>query len=65
MFHVSLLVKQRVVQLSVDDSIGLPVLEPASSRARDAGEEGGKNQVRSGLKHLHFPLNSPHRPLSA
>ena len=47
MFHVSFLVKQRVVQLSVDDNIGLPVLEPASSRARDAGEEGGggKNQV--------------------
>ena len=47
MFHVSLLVKQRVVELSVDDSLGLPVLEPASSRARDAGEEssGGKNQV--------------------
>ena len=47
MFHVSFLVKQRVVQLSVDDSIGLPVLEPVSSRVRDAAEEGGggKNQV--------------------
>ena len=48
MFHVSFLVKQRCVQLSVDDSIGLPVLEPVSSRARDAGdEEGGgeKNQA--------------------
>ena len=46
MFHVSFLVKQRVVQLSVDDSIGLPVLEPVS-RSREAGEEGGggKNQV--------------------
>ena len=47
MFHVSFLVKQRVVQLSVDESLGLPVLEPASSRARDATEEGGggKNQA--------------------
>ena len=47
MFHVSFLVKQRVVQLSVDESIGLPVLEPVSSRVRDAAEEGGggKNQV--------------------
>jgi len=47
MFHVSFLVKQRVVQLSVDEGLGLPVLEPASSRARDATEEGGggKNQA--------------------
>ena len=47
MFHVSFLVKQRVVQLSVDDSIGLPVLEPVSSRVSDAAEEGGggKNQA--------------------
>ena len=49
MFHVSFLVKQRVVQLSVDESIGLPVLEPVSSRVRDAAEAeeggGGKNQA--------------------
>ena len=45
MFHVSFLVKQRVVQLSIDDSIGVPVLEPVSSRVRDAAEaeEGGGN----------------------
>merc|ERR1740129_2325632 len=47
MFHVSFLIKQRVVQLSVDEGLGLPVLEPASSRARDATEEGGggRNQA--------------------
>ena len=49
MFHVSFLVKQRVVQLSVDESIGLPVLEPVSSRVRDVAEAeeggGGKNQA--------------------
>ena len=38
MFHVSFLVKQRVVQLSVDDNIGLPVLEPVSSRHQADGD---------------------------
>ena len=46
MFHVSFLVKQRVVKLSVDDEIGLPVLEPVSSRdADDADGEALKNQA--------------------
>ena len=46
MFHVSFLVKQRVVKLSVDDEIGLPVLEPVSSRhADDADGEAQKNQA--------------------
>ena len=47
MFHVSFLVKQRVVQLSVDDRIGLPVLEPVSSRSGGADGDGDavKNQA--------------------
>ena len=47
MFHVSFLVKQRLVQLSVDDTIGLPVLEPVSSRSGVADGDGDsvKNQA--------------------
>lgn len=47
MFHVSFLVKQRVVRLSVDEEIGLPILEPVSSRsaAGDGDGEGVKNQA--------------------
>ena len=46
MFHVSFLVKQRVVQLSVDDKLGLPVLEPVSSRHQGDGDgDTVKNQA--------------------
>jgi len=47
MFHVSFLVKQRLVQLSVDDTIGLPVLEPVSARSGVADGDGDsvKNQA--------------------
>ena len=46
MFHVSFLVKQRTVQLSVDDRSGLPVLEPVSSRHQDDGDgDSVKNQA--------------------
>ena len=48
MFHVSFLVKQRSVQLSVCPDIELPVLQPVSaSRAGDDGdgEAAGKEQA--------------------
>merc|ERR1712029_289582 len=47
MFHMGFLVKQRVVRLSVDEEIGLPILEPVSSRsaAWDGDGEGVKNQA--------------------
>jgi len=47
MFHVSFLVKQRVVRLSVDEQIGLPILEPVSSRiaAGDGDGDSVKNQA--------------------
>ena len=48
-FHVSFLVKQRVVELGVSEEEGLPVLTPLSSGSRGGGgEEGeseGKNQA--------------------
>ena len=47
MFHVSFLVKQRRVELSVCEKIGLPMLEPVSagSYSGDEGESEGKNQA--------------------
>ena len=44
MFHVSFLVKQRVCCLSVDESVGLPVLEPVDGRGGD-DTEVAKNQA--------------------
>lgn len=44
MFHVSFLVKQRVCSLGIDESIGLPVLEPISGRGGE-DEESTKNQA--------------------
>ena len=49
MFHVSFLVKQRLVELGVSDRTGLPILTPLSSSSRaaagDDGESEGKNQA--------------------
>ena len=49
MFHVSFLVKQRVVELGVSEKVGLPILTPLSSGSRaaagDGGESEGKNQA--------------------
>jgi len=46
MFHVSFLVKQRVVCLKVDDEVGLPFLEPVSGGRGGGGDEGVvKNQA--------------------
>jgi len=46
MFHVSFLVKQRRVELSVCERIGLPVLRPVSgSGDGEEGEAEGKNQA--------------------
>jgi len=45
MFHVSFLVKQRVCCLSVDDSVGLPVLEPVVGRGGGEDAEVAKNQA--------------------
>jgi len=49
MFHVSFLVKQRVVELGVSEKVGLPILTPLSSGSRaaagDEGESEGKNQA--------------------
>ena len=47
MFHVSFLVKQRKVELSVCPEIGLPMLEPVSagSEGGEEGESEGKNQA--------------------
>jgi len=46
MFHVSFLVKQRVVQLSVDKETELPVLEPVSS-SRHGGDSGDGEAVKN------------------
>jgi len=45
MFHVSFLVKQRVCCLSVDDNLGLPVLEPVGGRGGGEDSEVAKNQA--------------------
>merc|ERR1719447_1954140 len=45
MFHVSFLVKQRVVCLTVDDEVGLPFLEPVSGGRGGGEEEVVKNQA--------------------
>ena len=49
MFHVSFLVKQRVVELGISEKVGLPILTPLSSSSRraggDEGESEGKNQA--------------------
>ena len=45
MFHVSFLVKQRVCCLSVDESVGLPVLEPVGGRGGGEDTEVAKNQA--------------------
>jgi len=46
MFHVSFLVKQRVCCLSVDDNLGLPVLEPVIGRGGgEDSDEHKKNQA--------------------
>ena len=49
MFHVSFLVKQRVVELGVSEKTELPILTPLTSGSRaaagDEGESEGKNQA--------------------
>jgi len=45
MFHVSFLVKQRVVSLTVDEDEGLPYLEPVLGRAGGGEGDSVKNQA--------------------